>query len=85
MRNIMRRGGILLAMASISGSTFVLQGCDPTARDSIIGGVEGSATNLLSSFVTAFFDTIRARAARQQQATTVMAEPHPDFVAPIVG
>lgn len=83
MRKMKRRGGILLTLATISGSGFVLAGCDPAARDSIIGGVEGSATSLLSSFVTAFFDTIRARAARQQQATTVMAEPHPDFVAPI--
>lgn len=70
-----RRSQLAKAILAIGGSAFVLEGCDPTARDSVISGVEGGTTSFLAGIIAAFFDTIRANAAEDDQATTVMAEP----------
>lgn len=42
------------------GSVLVLSGCDPTVRGTVLGGVEGAATVLTTSFVQAFFESLVA-------------------------
>ncbi|MFN0134869.1 MAG: hypothetical protein ACKVS9_01985 [Phycisphaerae bacterium] len=75
MHSSKRRGQLAKAILAVSGSAFVLEGCDPTARDSVIAGVEGGTTSFLAGIITAFFDTIRANAEEDADATTVMADP----------
>ena len=74
MRKRMRRTWAAVAALSVGGSSLVLEGCDPAARDQILGGVEGGTQALLGSFISAFFATIQARADRQDDPTTVMAD-----------
>jgi hypothetical protein len=57
MRSMLRRGRIWLAAASIGGP-FVLVGCDPQVRDTVLTGVEGASQTLLSTFVQAFFESL---------------------------
>ena len=75
MHSSKRRSQFTRTIVAISGSAFVLEGCDPTARDSVIAGVEGGTTSFLAGIITAFFDTIRANAAEDADATTVKADP----------
>jgi hypothetical protein len=44
------------------GSILVLQGCDPSARDTVLGGVESAANGLAVTFISAFFQTLTADA-----------------------
>ncbi|MGD8452062.1 MAG: hypothetical protein PVJ57_09615 [Phycisphaerae bacterium] len=37
------------------GTTFVLTGCDPDVRESVLTGVGDAATSLASTFIGAFF------------------------------
>lgn len=41
-----------------SGGMFVLTGCDPTVRDTVLGGVEGAASSLSTTFIQAFFESL---------------------------
>lgn len=50
------------------GTILVLSGCDPTVRDTVLGGVEGAATGLVSAFIAAFFESL---AVQDETVTTV--------------
>jgi hypothetical protein len=52
-----------------TGSVFVLAGCDPTVRDTVLAGVQQAATGLFTSFIAAFFESL---AAEEEEITTVM-------------
>lgn len=52
-----------------AGGMFVLAGCDPTVRDTVLAGVQNAATGLFSSFIAAFFESL---AAEEEPITTVM-------------
>lgn len=69
MRRWMKQGRVWLAISAVGGSTFVLEGCDPTVRDTVLSGVESSATSLFSSFIQAFFESL---AAEDEGAATVV-------------
>lgn len=56
MRN-WRRTVKAMLMALGSG-VFVLTGCDPTVRDTVLGGVEGAASSLSTTFIQAFFESL---------------------------
>lgn len=58
MKRLMRTGRIWMASAAVGGSALVLEGCDPGVRDTVIGGVQGASTGLLTSFVDAFFESL---------------------------
>jgi hypothetical protein len=60
MRSLLRRGRIWLVASTMGGSVLVLEGCDPTARDTVLGGVEDSASTLATTFIQAFFETLSA-------------------------
>jgi hypothetical protein len=60
------RKGVLAAAA---GTTLALGGCDPTARDTVLAGVEGAATVLTDTFIRAFFETLQPE--EEDQATIV--------------
>jgi len=59
-----------LALAIAGGSVLVLSGCDPTARDTVLSGVEGATTTLFGTFIRAFFETLQMP---DTTATTVRA------------
>lgn len=49
-----------LGMLASGGIALALSGCDPTVRDTVLGGVEGASTTLIQSFIQAFFETLQA-------------------------
>jgi hypothetical protein len=53
----------------MAGGTFVLAGCDPTVRDTVLGGVQSATTGLFSSLIAAFFESL---ATEEETITTVM-------------
>ena len=57
MRSKLRRGLVWLAALSM-GTPFILTGCDPQVRDTVLGGVQGASQTLLSTFVQAFFESL---------------------------
>lgn len=60
MRGLIRRGRIWLIASAVGGNALVLEGCDPTVRDTVLGGVESSATTLFTTFIQAFFQSLVA-------------------------
>jgi len=59
MRNKLLRGRKWLLTAA-SGGLFVLSGCDPEVRDSVLSGVESASTTLITTFISAFFKSVLA-------------------------
>lgn len=43
---------------SALGGSFVLGGCDPTVRDTVLSGVEGASTVLTTTLLQAFFESL---------------------------
>lgn len=72
MRHLLLRGRIWLLSAISGGGLLALGGCDPTVRETVLGGVESATTTLLTTFITAFFETVLA-ADEEGTATTVKA------------
>ena len=70
MRGLLQRGQLWWLTVATGGSVFVLEGCDPTVRDTILAGVEGAATTLFTTFVAAFFQTLEQE---EEAVTTVKA------------
>lgn len=68
------------ALLVAGGGLFVLQGCDPAVRDTVLNGVGTAATSLAGTFIQAFIESLKAQDEDQQQATTVRAD---DLVSPI--
>lgn len=81
MRTWLLRGRIWL-LTGVSGGLFVLSGCDPTVRDTVLTGVESATTTLVTTFVTAFFESVLS-AGDDDAVTTVKAivEHVPEFFA----
>jgi hypothetical protein len=68
MSGLIRRGrGWLLAMSM--GGAFVLGGCDPAVRDTVLSGVQSASTGLVTTFIAAFFESLAAE--EEEAATTV--------------
>jgi hypothetical protein len=78
---LLRRRIWLLTVVS-GGGLFVLGGCDPTVRDTVLSGVESATTTLLTTFITAFFQSVLT-AGDEGTVTTVkaIAERVPEFFA----
>lgn len=77
MKKISRRWMSRLAVIGL-GSGFVLGGCDPTVRDTVLGGVSEAATGLASTFIQAFFKSLTATDPNSDTPTTVQAKPAVD-------
>jgi hypothetical protein len=71
MRRLCNRSRLWLLTVATAGGLFVLQGCDPTVRDTMLTGVGTAATSLTSTFIQAFIQSLQAQ--DQQTATTVRA------------
>lgn len=65
----------------MSGGLFLLAGCDPTVRDSVLNGVGTAATTLSTTFIQAFIQSLLS--AEEETATTVrgVLENLPQFFA----
>ena len=71
MRRLCNRSRLWLLTVATAGGLFVLQGCDPTVRDTMLTGVGTAATSLTSTFIQAFIQSLQAQ--DEQTATTVRA------------
>jgi hypothetical protein len=82
MQNLFLRGRIWLLMAASGGGLLVLSGCDPTVRDTMLAGLESATTTLITTFITAFFESVLT-AGDDSAVTTVraIAERLPEFLA----
>jgi hypothetical protein len=82
MQSWLLRGRIWLLTAVSGGGLLVLSGCDPTVRDTMLAGVESATTTLLTTFITAFFESVLS-AGDDSAVTTVKAvvERVPEFFA----
>ncbi len=52
----LRRG----ARVWVAGGLFVLSGCDPQVRSTILTGLETSSTSLSQTFISAFFQKLQS-------------------------
>lgn len=68
MTVLFRRGRAWLATLTMGGA-FVLGGCDPAVRDTVLGGLQSVSTDLASTFIAAFFESIAAQ--EEEAATTI--------------
>ena len=82
MQSLLLRGRIWLLTAVSGGGLFVLSGCDPTVRDTMLAGVQSATTTLVTTFITAFFQSVLT-AGDDDAVTTVKAivERVPEFFA----
>lgn len=82
MRNLLLRGRLWLLGAASGGGLLVLGGCDPTVRETVLGGVESAATTLLTTLINAFFESVLS-GEEEGTITTVKAvlERVPEFFA----
>lgn len=81
MRSFLIRSRAWWLTLGAGGSLFVLDGCDPTVRGTVLDGVEGATTVLFTTFINALFESLNA--AGDEAATTVRAfiEQVPQFLA----
>ncbi|MEW6198883.1 MAG: hypothetical protein AB1601_09495 [Planctomycetota bacterium] len=71
MRRLLRRGQLWMLTVASGGGLFVLEGCDPAVRNTVLEGVSSAATSLSSTFIGAFFQSLLAD--EEETATTVRA------------
>lgn len=69
MRRLLNRSRIWFFGMVAGGTTLVLEGCDPNVRDTVLGGVEGAATSLFTTLISAFFQSLMSQ--EEETATTV--------------
>ena len=81
MRNLLLRGKLWVLATAAGGGLFVLGGCDPEVRDTMLAGAESAATTLMTTIISAFFESVLA--VDDETATTVKAfiEQIPDYFA----
>jgi len=68
MRTMFRRSQAWLLTIVAGGGLFVLEGCDPTVRDTVLTGVSSATSSLSATFIGAFFQSLMAE---EETATTV--------------
>lgn len=72
MRRLLFRTRMWLLAVGAGGGLFVLEGCDPTVRDTVLGGVGTAATGLATTLIQAFVQSLQAD-AQEETAATVRA------------
>ena len=70
MRRLVTRSRLWLTLLVSGGGLFLLEGCDPGVRDTVLGGVGTAATSLSSTFIQAFIQSLQAT---DDTTTTVRA------------
>jgi putative exporter of polyketide antibiotics len=68
MRHLLSRRIRHSVLAAGSGA-FVLSGCDPNVRDTVLSGVEAATTGLFTTAVAAFFQSLQSE---EEIPTTVL-------------
>jgi hypothetical protein len=64
------RFGRWTAAVLAGGSMFVLSGCDPTVKQTVLSGLETATTGLATTFIQAFFQKL----SQSDSTTTAMRE-----------
>lgn len=78
MRGMFLRGKIWLLTAA-AGGLFVLGGCDPNVRDTVLGGVEGATQTIVTTFISAFFESVLTEDEGAASTVRVFAEKATEF------
>ncbi len=71
MRSLYIRTRLWLLTVASGGGLFVLEGCDPDVRDTVLTGVGSAATGLAGTFINAFVQSLQAD--EEETAATVRA------------
>jgi hypothetical protein len=81
MRALLYRGQKWMLLMASGGGLLALDTCDPTVRETVLGGVGSAATGLAGTFIEAFIQSLTAE--EEGAATTVKAlvEYVPQFFA----
>lgn len=79
MRHMWNRSRVWLLGLMSGGGLFVLQGCDPTVRESVLTGVGSAATGLATTFINAFFQGLITDAQEDPTVVLRVIEELPQF------
>lgn len=80
MRYMLFRGKRWLMMTA-AGGLFVLSGCDPDVRDTVLNGVESATTTLITTFINAFFQSVLSPDDSNAATVKAFLEQLPDYFA----
>ena len=78
MRRMFNLTRIWWTSFSVGGTAFALSGCEPAVRDTVLTGVESAAGTILTSFLTAFFQTLQEPAETGVGTVKAILENLPD-------
>lgn len=81
MKAMLIRARFWLMSVASGGGLFVLEGCDPTVRDTVLGGVGTAATSLSGTFIQAFIQSLQADDAEQAATVRAIIEAIPQYFA----
>jgi hypothetical protein len=70
MLTMMRRARARVLALSL-GATLVLGSCDPSVRETVLGGLAQAATGVTSTFIQAFFESLLSEDPGNDVPTTV--------------
>lgn len=68
MRGMVHRSRLWFYTVVAGGTVFLLEGCDPGVRDTVLAGVGSAADGLASTFIAAFIESLNSD---EETATTV--------------
>jgi len=64
------RFGWKLALVLGGGTVFALDGCDPTVKDTVLGGLQDASTTLADTLIQAFFTKLQTDGQTTSTSTT---------------
>ena len=64
------RFGWKLALVLGGGAVFALDGCDPTVKDTVLGGLQDASTTLADTLIQAFFTKLQTDGQTTSTSTT---------------
>ncbi len=73
MKKLPRFGRLMRwVMVLTVGGVFVLSGCDPNVKSTILSGLETASTGLATTFITAFFQKLAADDTTSSSTSTAL-------------
>jgi len=75
------RFGWKLALVLGSGTVFALDGCDPTVKSTVLGGLQDASTTLADTLIQAFFTKLQTDGQTTTTGTTTpLLQPAHDLI-----
>jgi predicted small secreted protein len=66
----------------VFGGSFLLTGCDPTVREQVLSGVGAAATQLTTTLIEAFFQSLITKSQEQEEDDTQTVMATPEYTLP---